>query len=98
MSVFGAENFFYQHCDTSRISKFLAHAKLFELSLGLPGHFLEAGVFKGASFCRFRKLGSLFHPDHYRRFIGFDVFFEFPTAEYEPDKNVLAAQLETDGH
>ena len=97
MSAFDAENYFYQHCAPSRLSKFLAHAKLYELSLGLPGHFVEAGVFKGASFCRFRKLGSLFHPDHARRFIGFDVFGTFPAAQYEPDKPVLDVQVAAAG-
>ncbi len=86
MDVFEAENQFYLHCPPSRISKFLAHAKLYEMSLGLPGSFVEAGIFKGASFCRFRKLGRLFHPDHHRRFIGFDMFGRFPEAEFEPDK------------
>ena len=83
--VFDAENHFYRRCSADRISKFLAHAKLYEMSLGLPGHFAEAGVFKGSSFCRFRKLGRLFHPDHTRRFVGFDVFGKFPTSSYEPD-------------
>ncbi len=95
--VFQEENRFYHHCDPTRIAKFLAHAKLYEMSLGLPGHFAEAGVFKGASFCRFRKLGKLFHPDHTRRFVGFDVFGKFPDAEYGPDKSVLATQWASDG-
>ena len=86
MTVFDAENQFYKYCDPSRVSKFLAHAQLYQMSLGLPGEFVETGIYKGASFCRFRKLGRLFHPDHYRRFIGFDVFGTFPDAEYEPDK------------
>lgn len=86
MDVFEAENEFYLHCEPSRISKFLAHAKLYEMSLGLPGEFVEAGVLKGVSFCRFRKLGRLHHPDHHRRFIGFDVFGPFPEAEFESDK------------
>ena len=95
--VFAAENRFYLHCRSDRISKFLAHAKLYELSLGLPWHFAEAGVFKGASFCRFRKLGRLFHPDHTRRFVGFDMFGKFPPAEYGPDKAELERQWHTDG-
>ena len=95
--VFDAENEFYRRCSTDRISKFLAHAKLYEMSLGLPGYFAETGVFKGASFCRFRKLGRLFHPDHTRRFIGFDVFGKFPAATYGPDKAELERQWAVDG-
>lgn len=97
LDPFAAENYFYLHCTPDRVSKFLAHAKLYEMSLGLPGHFAEAGVFKGASFCRFRKLGRLFHPDHTRRFIGFDIFGKFPPAEYGPDKQVLDILWASDG-
>lgn len=97
LDVFEAENQFYRRCAEDRISKFLAHAKLYEMSLGLPGHFAEAGVFKGASFCRFRKLGRLFHPDHTRRFVGFDVFGRFPEAEFGPDRAELERQLPVDG-
>jgi hypothetical protein len=95
--VFDAENHFYRRCSADRISKFLAHAKLYEMSLGLPGHFAEAGVFKGSSFCRFRKLGRLFHPDHTRRFVGFDVFGKFPTSSYGPDTAELQKQWAIDG-
>lgn len=95
--VFAAENAFYHHCSADRISKFLSHAKLYEMSLGLPGHFVEAGVFRGASFCRFRKLGRLFHPDHERRFIGFDVFGRFPAAGFKQDRKALSAQFSSDG-
>ncbi len=97
IDVFEAENQFYRRCTTDRVSKFLAHAKLYEMSLGLPGHFAEAGVFKGASFCRFRKLGRLFHPDHTRRFVGFDVFGKFPASGYGPDNAELEKQLAVDG-
>jgi Macrocin-O-methyltransferase (TylF) len=96
-NVFEAENEFYRRCSADRISKFLSHAKLYEMSLGLPGHFVEAGVFKGASFCRFRKLGRLFHPDHTRQFIGFDVFGKFPDPQYGPDKAELERQWSVDG-
>src|ERR1700678_2506760 len=97
IDAFDAENEFYRRCSVDRISKFLAHAKLYEMSLGLPGHFAEAGVFKGASFCRFRKLGRLFHPDHTRRFVGFDVFGKFPASGYAPDDAELEKQLAVDG-
>ncbi len=84
--IFNVEAHFFKNCDINRISKFLAHAKLYEMSLGLPGHFLEAGVYKGTSFSRFRKLGRTLHPDHYRKFLGFDIFGHFPDADHEDDK------------
>lgn len=95
--IFEIENEFYQNCDPNRISKFLSHAKLYEMSLGLPGDFVELGVFKGTSFCRFRKLGHLFHPDHARKFIGFDVFGKFPDADIEADKATLESFKSSSG-
>ncbi|MBT5050980.1 MAG: dTDP-6-deoxy-L-hexose 3-O-methyltransferase [Rhodospirillaceae bacterium] len=89
IDYFEAENHFYLYSDPSRIGKFLAHAKLYEMTVGVPGHFMEIGIFKGASFCRFRKLGRLLHPDHYRMFLGFDVFGKFPEADYEADRQLL---------
>lgn len=89
IDYFEAENHFYLYSDPSRIGKFLTHAKLYEMTVGVPGHFMEIGVFKGASFCRFRKLGRLMHPDHHRMFLGFDVFGKFPEADYEADRQLL---------
>jgi hypothetical protein len=89
---FAAENAFYLNAAPSRFAKFLAHAKLYEMSVTVPGHFVEVGVFRGASFSRFRKLGALLHPDHHRKFLGFDVFGAFPEADYAPDKAVLTTQ------
>ena len=97
MDVFEIENEFYRQAHPSRFSKFLAHAKLYEMSLGLPGDFVECGVFKGASFCRFRKLASLFHPDHARKFVGFDVFGRFPDADIKEDEAELQRQFTIDG-
>lgn len=97
IDVFEAENEFYRQCDPARLGKFLAHAKLYELSVGLPGDFAEVGVFKGASFCRFRKLARLFHPDYTRRFFGFDVFGPFPDSDWKADDKMLAELREQDG-
>ncbi len=97
IDVFEAENLFYRECDPSRLGKFLAHAKLYEISVKLPGDFAEVGVFKGASFCRFRKMARLFHPDHTRKFYGFDVFGPFPDSDWEADEKMLAELRELDG-
>ena len=92
MDAFEAENEFYLNAAPSRMAKFLAHAKLYEMSVGVPGNFVELGVFRGASFSRFRKLGWLLHPDHHRKFVGFDVFGAFPNADFAPDEPVLRTQ------
>ena len=97
IDVFEAENEFYRLCDPGRLGKFLAHAKLYELSVNLPGDFAEVGVFKGASFSRFRKLARLFHPDYARKFYGFDVFGPFPDSDWEADDKMLAELRELDG-
>ena len=97
IDVFEAENEFYRQCDPGRLGKFLAHAKLYELSVNLPGDFAEVGVFKGASFSRFRKLASLFHPDYTRKFFGFDVFGPFPDSDWEADSKMLTELRELDG-
>jgi hypothetical protein len=97
MDIFEIENQFFRGCDPSRLGKFLAHAKLYEMSLNLPGHFAEFGVFKGSSFSRFRKIAKLFHPDYHRKFLGFDVFGKFPDIDYEPDRAELERQFVTDG-
>lgn len=97
MDIFEIENAFYLGASPQRLSKFLVHAKLYERSLGLPGAFVELGVFRGASFARFRKLGKFLHPDFARKFIGFDVFGKFPSAEYAPDRKVLSTQRDEYG-
>lgn len=93
-----SENEFYLHSDPRRLGKFLAHAKLYEMSLGLPGDFVEVGIFKGASFFRFRKIARLFHPDHTRSFIGFDTFGDFPDADYGPDEAKRETLRDHGGH
>src|SRR6202167_2816664 len=86
IDVFNAENEFYRRCSADRISKFLAHATLYEMSLGLPGHFAEAGVFTGTTLSRSGKLVRLFHPAHTRRFAALDLFGRFPAAPHGPDQ------------
>lgn len=93
-----SENEFYLHSDPRRFGKFLAHARLYEMSLNLPGDFVEVGVFKGASFFRFRKLARLYHPDYSRRFIGFDTFGEFPDADLDQDKDIRGKLKDHGGH
>lgn len=93
-----SENEFYLRSDPRRFGKFLAHARLYEMSLGLPGDFVEVGVFKGASFFRFRKLARLFHPDFSRQFIGFDTFGEFPDADFDHDRKARGNLKDHGGH
>lgn len=93
-----SENEFYLHSDPRRLGKFLAHARLYEMSLNLPGDFVEVGVFKGASFFRFRKLARLYHADFSRQFIGFDTFGEFPDADFQHDSELRGRLKDHGGH
>ena len=84
--TFDYENAFYLSCDKTRLSKVLAHFELFKMTLGLPGHIVECGVFKGASLVRFAMMRALFGGDASRRIIGFDTFGPFPDSVYEADR------------
>ena len=57
------------------LPRFLAHYELFKLVQDLPGHIVELGVFRGASFFTWMKLVETFGPgDRYRKVFGFDHF------------------------
>ncbi|QGH36972.1 dTDP-6-deoxy-L-hexose 3-O-methyltransferase [Gracilibacillus salitolerans] len=83
---FEYENNFYLSCDSTRISKFIAHYELYKRTVNLPGHFVETGVFKGASFTRFAAFRELLETNSSKKLIGFDTFDKFPDTEFEQDK------------
>lgn len=80
------ENNFYLSCDITRISKLIAHYELYKKILHLPGHIVECGVFKGASFSRFAIMRELFENPFSKKIIGFDTFEKFPKTKFKPDK------------
>ena len=84
--AFEYENAFYLSCDSSRMSKALAHYELFKMTVDLPGAIVECGVFKGASFARFAMFRDLFSHAHSKRLVGFDTFGDFPETAFEADK------------
>lgn len=83
---FDYENDFYLSCDSSRISKALAHYELYKKTIDVPGAIVECGVFKGVSFSRFAMFRELFESNHSRKIIGFDTFGNFPDTNFEKDK------------
>lgn len=83
---FEYENNFYLSCDSSRISKILAHYELYKKALSVPGVIVECGVFKGASLSRFVMFRDLFENSHSKKIVGFDAFGEFPITNYNDDK------------
>lgn len=83
---FDYENNFYLTADINRISKFATHLQFFQNVIDLAGDIVECGVFKGASLSRFIKFRSLMGNCFSKKIIAFDIFGEFPEAQYEPDQ------------
>ena len=79
------ENNFYLSCDSSRLGKFLAHHKLYDMARKSSGEIVECGVFKGASFSRFAVFRELFEHYNTRKIIGFDIFGKFPKTKFKAD-------------
>ena len=73
------ENGFYWFSPKTRINKMLAHYELYKSIVGIPGHIIELGVYKGASLVRFATYRDSLENDHSRKIVGFDAFGEFPT-------------------
>lgn len=88
------ENGFYLTSDISRIPKLLAHFELYKQIVNLPGHIVECGVFKGASFSRFLTFREILESPMSRKVVGFDVFGEFPRSESAQDNDFIS-QFET---
>ena len=84
------ENGFYLTSHPTRIAKLLAHYELYKSIVGLPGHIVECGVFKGASLVRFATFRELLENTHSRKIIGFDAFGKFPEAVDLADAKFVA--------
>jgi hypothetical protein len=95
---FEYENGFYATADPSRFSKFITHLELFRQTSNVRGEIMEFGIFKGNSFFRWLKFRDLLEHTASRKIIGFDVFGDFPEANFEEDKEKRAAFVaETNG-
>jgi hypothetical protein len=83
---FDYENGFYATADPSRFSKFITHLEFFKQTSTVRGEILEFGIFKGNSFFRWIKFRDLLEQTSSRKVIGFDIFGDFPAAQFEGDK------------
>ena len=83
---FDYENGFYATADPSRFSKFISHLEFFKRTSSIRGEIVEFGIFKGNSFFRWIKFRDLLEQTSSRKVIGFDVFGDFPEANFEEDK------------
>ena len=93
---FEHENNFYLTCDSARLSKAIAHFKFLEMVADIEGDIFEFGVFKGASFCRFASFRKILHLES-KKLVGFDSFGEFPTTDFEEDKDFRDKFIEDAG-
>lgn len=83
---FEYENGFYATADPSRFSKFITHLEFFKQTSTVRGEIVEFGIFKGNSFFRWIKFRDLLEQTSSRKVIGFDIFGDFPEAQFEEDK------------
>lgn len=95
---FEYENGFYATADPSRFSKFISHLEFFKQTSNVRGEIIEFGIFKGNSFFRWIKFRDLLEHTNSRKVIGFDIFGDFPEANFEEDKDKRDAFVaETNG-
>ena len=80
------ENGFYLTSHPTRLPKMLAHYELYKSVVNLPGHIVECGVFKGASFLRFATFREVLESPFSRKIIGFDAFGKFPEQDDADDQ------------
>ncbi len=83
---FEYENGFYATADPSRFSKIISHLEFFKQTSTVRGEIVEFGIFKGNSFFRWIKFRDLLEQTNSRKVIGFDIFGDFPEANFEEDK------------
>jgi 3-O-methyltransferase len=76
----------------------LAHYELFKLTIDLPGHYLDFGVYFGKSFFTWHKFLEIFTPTAtHKKVIGFDTFMGFPNLGPEDGQNDPAIQKQPGG-
>ncbi len=83
------ENGFYLTSDSKRIPKMLAHYELYKSITDLPGHVIECGVYKAASFIRFATFRNVLESPFSRKIIGFDAFGKFPLEGEDADRKFI---------
>jgi hypothetical protein len=91
------ENGFYLTSHVTRLAKMLAHYELYKMIVGLPGHVVECGVYKGASFLRFATFREILESPHSRKIIGFDAFGEFPREGEDADNRAFIERFSAQG-
>jgi hypothetical protein len=91
------ENGFYLTSHVTRLAKMLAHYELYKTIVGLPGHIVECGVYKGASFLRFATFREILESPHSRKIVGFDAFGLFPDSNEDADNKAFIRRFSVEG-
>jgi len=91
------ENGFYLTSHVTRLSKMLAQYELYKKIVGLPGHMIECGVYKGASFVRFATFREILENPYSRKIIGFDAFGGFPRGDEDATNTAFIHRFSAEG-
>ena len=64
------------------LSIFLAKHAIFQRLVGIHGHIIECGVFRGGGLMSWAQLSAIYEPlNHIRRVVGFDTFTGFESLD-----------------
>ena len=91
------KNGFYLTSHVTRLSKMLAQYELYKMIVGLPGHVIECGVYKGASFLRFATFREILESPYSRKIIGFDAFGQFPAEGEDAATSAFVRRFSAEG-
>ena len=91
------ENGFYLTSHVTRLSKMLAQYELYKSIVGLPGHVVECGVYKGASLLRFATFREILENPYSRKIIGFDIFGRFPAGGEDAANTAFVRRFSAEG-
>ena len=94
---FEYENKFYLTAQAQRMGRLLSHYELFNKTVNVEGDIFEFGVFKGVSLLRFIMFNQLFEKGLNKKVVGFDTFGDFPSTDFEEDKEELQLFIEETG-
>jgi Macrocin-O-methyltransferase (TylF) len=91
------ENGFYLTSHVTRLSKLLAQYELYKTIVGLPGHVVECGVYKGASLLRFATFRQVLESPYSRKILGFDAFGRFPVGDEDETNRSFIRRFSAEG-
>ncbi|MES9844610.1 MAG: TylF/MycF/NovP-related O-methyltransferase [Candidatus Sedimenticola sp. PURPLELP] len=83
------ENGFHLTSHVNRLAKIMAQYELYKSIIGLPGHIVECGVYKGASLIRLATFREILECGISRKIIAFDTFGKFPIPESNSDSRFV---------